>query len=278
MLNLPESIVNKLNSALSQLPKGQSAKVRKTTFEGALNHTLFIETESDRYVFRTRRESSAEEIEEYMRYMYEVMGLFGVGGIFKLRTIAEEIQFMENALAFSLPVPQIICSDRDWIVMEFIQGKTLHESVKKGDIETVFAVLQEMNLAHQHGIIYGDRWGDNELIDDRGNVRLIDFDIEWDYQGSETGVLEALEMAVTLFNSLRLTVVREEFLHFVKSKIVPWLQSSGYDLQKIAMFVEGLGNFYLDPAKPRNIWSLPPSLYLTLKEPRDRLVALLTKV
>lgn len=275
---LPESIVNKLNCALSQLPNGQSARVSKTTFEGALNHTLFIDTERDRYVFRARRESSAEEIEEYMRYMYEVTGLFGIGGIFKLRTIAEEIQFMEKALSVSLPVPQLVRSDSDWMLMEFIKGKTLHESVKTGEIEAVFAVLKEMNTAHQHGIIYGDRWGDNELIDEMGNVRLIDFDIEWDYRGSETGILEALEIAVTLFNSLRLTVAREEFLNLVKNKIAPWLKSSEYDLEKIAMFAKGLGNFYLDPDKPKNVWSLPASLYLTLKEPCDRLVSLLVAV
>lgn len=277
ILDLPESVAKKLDRALSKLSAGNLARVQKTAFEGALNHTLFVETETERYVFRARRETFSVESEEYMKAMYECMGLFGVGGTFELRTIAEEIQFMENAAVASLPVPKLIASESDWMLMEFLPGKTLHESVKMGEVGWVFTVLKAMNLAHQRGIIYGDRWGDNELIDSQGNISFIDFDIKWGYEGSEAGMLEALEMAVTLFNSLRLTTAREELLNLVETEIVPWLKSCGYRLEKIAKFAECLGNFYLNPDKPSNMWSLPSSLYLALREPRDRLVSLLAE-
>lgn len=275
ILDLPESIAQKLDRALSKLPGGNLTKITTTPSEGALNHILFADTETDRYVFRARRETFSQEGEDYMKAMYECMGLFGVGGTFKLRTIAEEIEFMERAIAASLPVPKLIASENDWMLIQFLQGKTLHKSVKNGEIDLVFTVLKAMNLAHQQGIIYGDRWGDNELIDSQGNVSFIDFDIQWDYQGEESGMLEALEMAVTLFNSLRLTTAREELLNLVKTEIAPWLKSSGYAMEKIAKFSESLGDFYLNPDKPTNMWSLPSSLYLTLREPRDRLVSLL---
>ena len=51
--------------------------------------------------------------------------------------------------------------------------------------------MKELNLAHREGIIYGDRWGDREIIDSQGNVRRIDFDIEWSYEGVSNGIVEA---------------------------------------------------------------------------------------
>lgn len=277
-LDLPESVSEKLDYALATLADREILRLEKTTVEGAFNHTLLIETVTNRYIFRTRREVSDPEIQDYMKYMYTAMGFLGeTEGIFRLRTIGEEIQFIEKVLALNLPIPKLVSKGEDWMMSEYIEGTTLHKFVKNGRVDMVLKVVQELHLAHQKGIIYGDRWGDNELINSQGKVHFIDFDIEWIYEGNKTGILTALEVAVTLFNSLRLTSKREDLLDLIKTDIVPWLKSCGYQLEQVAKFTEGLGNFYLDPNKPQNIWSLPRDLYISLEEPTSRLVMMLAE-
>ena len=276
--DLPELVNQKLDYALATIAKQEIRQIEKTTCEGAFNHTLLIETATNRYIFRTRRDVTNQEIEDYMKYMYSSMGFLGeTGGIFRLRNMREEIDFIEKSLALNLPLPKLISKGEDWMLMEYIDGTTLHQFVKIGKVDMVFKVIQEMHLAHQQGIIYGDRWGDNELIDSQGKIYFIDFDIEWIYKGNRTGVLPALEIAVTLFNSLRLTTEREALLNVIQTDIAPWLKACGYHLEQVAKFAQGLGNFYLHPNKPQNIWSLPSHLYVSLAEPTDRLVMMLAE-
>ncbi|MFE1745042.1 hypothetical protein [Coleofasciculus sp. H7-2] len=274
---LPENIAKKLGQALAHIPGGETAKIEKPKGEGAFNHILLITTDEERYVFRARRESSSEEIEAYMRYMYEATSFLEAGGIFKLRNIAEEIDFIKSALAVGLPVPKLIHADTDWMLIEYIEGRTFHEFVKAGEVEILPKILRELNLAHTKGIIYGDRWGDNEIIDSQGNVRMIDFDIEWSYEGVNDGIVEALEMAVPIFHSLRLTSTRNDLLNIVQNDALPLLKSWGYKIDMIGKFIQGFCNFYLDPNKPSNIWSLPPELYVSMTEPANRLIAIFSE-
>jgi len=271
---LPENTAKGLDQALAQLPGGKTARIEKPKVEGAFNHILLITTPEYRYVFRARRESSSDEIEAYMRYMYEATSFLEAGGIFKLRNIAEETDFIKSALAVGLPVPKLIHADTDWMLIEYIEGRTFHEFVKAGEVEILLKILRELNLAHRRGIIYGDRWGDNEIIDSQGNVRMIDFDIEWSHEGVSNGIVEALEMAVPIFHSLRLTSTRNDLLQTVQNDALPLLKSWGYKIDTIRKFIEGFCNFYLDPNKPSNIWSLPPELYVSMAEPANRLIAI----
>ena len=271
---LPKSIAKGLERALDYLPEGKTAEIEKTQFEGSFNHILYITTAVERYVFRAKRESSAEEIKAYMGYMYEATGFIENGGSFKIRNIAEEIDFIKRALAVGLPVPKLIHADNDWMLIEYIEGKTLFEFLEAGEVKFLPKVLQEMNLAHRRGIIYADRWSGNEMIDPQGNVRMIDFDIEWFYQGGNDGTLEALEMAWTIFNAMRVASRRDDLLKIVQTEILPSLKAWDYQISKIGKFIEGLCNFYLNPNKPSNNWSLPTILYVSMAEPANRLVAM----
>ena len=271
---LPENIAKRLEQALAQLPHGKTAKIEKPQVEGGFNHILIITTNEDHYVFRAKRESTLEEIETYMRYMYEATGFLEAGGIFKIRTNAEETDFINRALAAGLPVPKLIHAELDWMLIEYIEGRMFSDFLTAGEVDIVPQILREINLAHRQGIIYGDRWGGNEIIDSHGNVRMIDFDIEWSYEGVGNGIVEALEMAVTIFHSLRLTTARDNLLKVVQVDALPLLKSQGYQLEKIGEFMEGFCNFYLDPNKPSNAWSLPQDLYVSMAEPANRLIAM----
>ncbi|MDZ8242264.1 MAG: hypothetical protein RMZ69_34880 [Nostoc sp. ChiQUE01a] len=271
---LPTDIAQALERALDYLPGGQTAKIEKPESEGLFNHILFITIAGDRYVFRARRDIATEAGDAYMQYMYEATGFIQNGGSFKLRNIADEVDFLKRALAAGLPVPKLIHAAEDWMLIEYVTGKTLFEFLEAGEVKFLPKIVQEMNLAHRQGIIYADRWGGNEMIDDEGNVRMIDFDIEWFYQGGNDGTLEALEMAWTIFNAMRVTSRRDDLLKIVETEVLPSLKVWGYDISKMKNFIEGLCNFYLDPNKPSNNWSFPTTLYISMPEPANRLVAM----
>ncbi|MEB3177540.1 MAG: hypothetical protein VKL59_00630 [Nostocaceae cyanobacterium] len=277
ILLLPANIAQGLESALAYLPGGKTAKIEKPSSEGLFNHILLITTAAERYVFRARRDISTEAGDDYMQYMYEATGFIQNGGSFKLRNIADEVDFLKRALAAGLPVPKLIHAEQDWMLIEYVSGKTLFEFLEAGEIKFLPKVLQEMNLAHKRGIIYADRWGGNEMIDPVGNVRMIDFDIEWFYEGGNDGTLEALEMAWTIFNAMRVTSKRDDLLNLVETEVLPSLKAWGYQISKMKKFIKGLCDFYLDPNKPSNNWSLPTTLYVSMAEPANRLVSMFTE-
>ncbi|HLO84513.1 MAG TPA: hypothetical protein VK203_05790 [Nostocaceae cyanobacterium] len=274
IFSLPPKIAQGLESALNLLPGGKTAKIEKPKSEGCFNHIFFITTAAERYVFRSRRECATTEIRAYMQYMYEATGFIENGGSFKLRDIAEEADFIQRVSAVGLPVPKLIHAEQDWMLIECIEGRSLMDFLESGEVQFLPNVLQEINLAHSKGIIYADRWGGNEMIDDQGNVRMIDFDIEWFYEGGNDGTLEALEMAWIIFNAMRLSSKRDDLLKIVEKEVVPSIKAWGYEMSKMGKFMAGLCNFYLDPNKPGNEWSLSKDLYVKMAEPGNKLVAM----
>jgi hypothetical protein len=220
-----------------------------------------------------RRAASSTEIFDYLNGMYVYTGFPELGGRFRLRSIGEEIAFMQLALGLGLPVPALLAEGDDWMLLEFVTGRTAYAAVKAGDLSVVEQVVATLHQAHAQGVIYGDRWGDNEVIEPGGRVRPIDFDVEWTMREQRPGFLEAMEMGVYLFNALRLTSDRPAMLALARHRLVPRLRAFGYDLGHMARVVDGLGRFYLDPNKPGNEWSLPVSLYRGLAEPIAELVA-----
>ena len=255
---------------MSRLPGGGHGRV-KADSTGALNHVLFVETTAGRCVFRMRREESSVLIFDYLKSMYRCTGFFELGGVFRLRDMPGEAAFMRQAHGAGLPVPKLLHDGGDWILLEFIQGRTTRSAVAEGELSVVPLVVEALHEAHQRGVIYGDRWGDNELIDAERRVHFIDFDVEWHLPVPQPGLLEALEVAVYLLNTLRLTSDRTGMLALTRQQIEPRLNTWGYDMGRLSDFVEGMGRFYLDPNKPANAWSLPRSLYKDLAAPTAEL-------
>lgn len=272
---LPAPVQAALAAALERLPGGHRATITAPPNEGALNHVLLIDTDRGSAVFRMRRDASSAEIFEYLNGMYVYTGFAERGGLFRLRSIAEEIAFVEHARSLGLPVPALLAVGDDWMLIERIHGRTAYAAVSRGDLSVVAPVLETLHEAHARGVIYGDRWGDNEVVEPGGRVRPIDFDVEWTMRAREPGFLEAMECGVYLFNAMRLTSDRPALLALAERELVPRLRARGYDMARMARVVDGLGRFYLDPNKPGNEWSLPLSLYRGLAEPLARLVGAL---
>jgi|GEM_PF-839374 len=70
---------------------------------------------------------------------------------------------------------------RDFIVMEYIEGRSLKELASEGklSIDRIVSIILQMaeglNAAHLAGIVHGDIKSENILIDDSGMVKITDF-------------------------------------------------------------------------------------------------------
>src|ERR1700682_1938292 len=76
-----------------------------------------------------------------------------------------------------------LMGDANYIVLEFVRGKSLRDSLNAGPIPLpqVFAVmhgvLQALDYAHKHAIVHRDMKPENVLLSDDGMVKVADFGI-----------------------------------------------------------------------------------------------------
>src|ERR1700704_3888688 len=76
-----------------------------------------------------------------------------------------------------------LMGDANYIVLEFVRGKSLRERLNRGSIPLpqVFAVmhgvLQALDYAHRHAIVHRDMKPENVLLSDEGMVKVADFGI-----------------------------------------------------------------------------------------------------
>ncbi len=67
-----------------------------------------------------------------------------------------------------------------FIVMEFVKGKTLSDLLEEGltirrSVETVASIAEALSEAHEQGIVHRDIKPSNVLINERGQVKVLDF-------------------------------------------------------------------------------------------------------
>ena len=78
---------------------------------------------------------------------------------------------------------------RPFIVMEFIKGQTLSELIDAGKlsirraVEIVEAVLHALSEAHNRGVIHRDIKPSNIIVNDRGEVKVLDFGLAKNVDG-----------------------------------------------------------------------------------------------
>jgi len=71
-------------------------------------------------------------------------------------------------------------SDQPFIVMEYVKGKSLSDLLDEGltlnrSVEIVSAIAEALGEAHQQGIVHRDIKPSNVLVNERGQVKVLDF-------------------------------------------------------------------------------------------------------
>lgn len=83
--------------------------------------------------------------------------------------------------------------DHPYFIMEYIQGIDLNTAMKIRDIsytekfDIIIQVLKALSYAHKNNVIHRDIKPDNILIDDDGNVKILDFGIAQFYEDKNVG-------------------------------------------------------------------------------------------
>jgi serine/threonine protein kinase/Flp pilus assembly protein TadD len=70
--------------------------------------------------------------------------------------------------------------DQPFIVMEYVKGKSLSDLLDEGltlrrSVEIVSSIAEALGEAHQQGIVHRDIKPSNVLVNERGNVKVLDF-------------------------------------------------------------------------------------------------------
>jgi eukaryotic-like serine/threonine-protein kinase len=90
-------------------------------------------------------------------------------------------------------------ADADFLVMEYLEGETLREQLRRGAmpvrkvVECAEQIAQGLAAAHQKGIIHRDLKPENVFITRQGSVKILDFGIAKLVRNESSGCSETLE-------------------------------------------------------------------------------------
>lgn len=272
--SVPERIREPLAAALRQL-EADGPFVVKVLSGGCLNDMLLLQGPRRNLVFRSRRDLERAGVVSYLTRLYERAGMSRRGGAFRLRSLDDQVAFIARARAAGVRTPPVVCRGDGWMVLEFVEGRTLAEELRDdGCPSVVLRMMQQLASAHSAGVILGDRWGANEIVDPPGHLHFIDFDLEWVGDAGSHGLRE-MEMGVALFGAVLHASRRDDLLGALEEYGLPLLAQWQYDLHLVAETLEGYREFYLSPDKPIVAVSPDRSVYEDMAAPLTQLIGAL---
>ncbi|MCP4213819.1 MAG: radical SAM protein [bacterium] len=272
---LPEEVEDALAQALKSLPDRGPQK-RELLGGGNLNYMIKITNNEGSFVFRYRRPEHTREIEDYLGRLYAGAVFWEETTFLRMRTIAEEVAFITRLREAKLPTVPLVAHGDRWMLLRFVEGRTLSAHLGSGaSVAVVLRLLYQLRVAHEKGIIYGDRWGGNEIVDTGNRLCFLDFDVELPVNSENFEHWKNMEMGVALFGCLLATTQRDAFLGCMEHYGIPQLREWGYRPVAINKVLRGYRSFYLDKNKPVNPLSAPFETYKDMEVSLDKLTDLL---
>jgi tRNA A-37 threonylcarbamoyl transferase component Bud32 len=182
--------------------KSEFKPLPRHVIEGDLN-IHYSYTDEDGGVYSKRVSRDNPEMKKIIHRETRQWGFNREGGKILLRTEQEQREFEKKARDLGLRVLAIIPDSSGSFYRQFLEkATTLDEYLPSASGEDAERVLKEifddLSRAHQAGIVYGDRWPKNILVDPKLGVINIDFDLELQ------GPAKELELAQVIFYGLAL--------------------------------------------------------------------------
>ncbi len=219
--------------------------------QGFLNTVHLAEDGAgQKYVLRIGRDENREDIEEYVTRQIKFLGAADLGATLHYRSIPAQAQFMQSLTAAGVNTPHIAGYGEEWMLMHFAEGRGLStlfaEQPPEEAAKAAAATLGALMDVHKKGICLWDRWGGNELIDNKLNVCFIDFDLRIDFPAQVSSQTQtALDLAFMLRGCLQFSRdaditaaalagvigARDDFDHI-------------YDVKSLSRFIDGQIRFY----------------------------------
>lgn len=202
------------------------------TLEGGFSQHFAYEDEDGKTLLR-RRPLSRPAWEKIIKTNIEQWGFDKDGGQITIRTAEETQEFVERALQAGLRVLPVTPDGTGGSFTPYLESAmTLDAYLPTAPDEDAKRALEELLgdflKAHEAGIVYGDRWYNNILVDPTLGVVNIDFDLKLAGPGKELDLAQAIFYTIALDrNRSPVTLV-----HLLKNC------RNDYDFELIKKFVD----------------------------------------
>ncbi len=152
-------------------------------FIGQLNESVVSRSGPQGLAMLTRHSFPNRHIFDSISDEYHDIGFTQMGGRVRRRTPEEQYSFMRYCAQEGLRVIPPFEIHQSAIDLPFLEhARTLDVFMADADGASAEKVahdlLLDMSKAHQKGVVYGDRWSKNMLVDPRFGPMHIDFDLE----------------------------------------------------------------------------------------------------
>lgn len=120
-----------------------------------------------------------------------------------LRSTEERVAFGEQAFKEGLRVLEPTLLPDGSVQFPYLEGAKIYsEFLRSGEQaegeQRVHELFSDIEAAHTKGIVYGDRWPDNILIDPVRGVVHIDFDLKYGEDGKELEIAQLILYTLAL--------------------------------------------------------------------------------
>lgn len=215
---------------------------------GTLNHVFKLEDKrGEQYMLRIPKAEYRGLIRDYLLQLYRDAGFVTRGNEFFHRTLMQQAKFSWACKKKGILVPDVLLVGKDFLLTRFIDGELYTEAVKQ-NCKAISILFPALINAHRKGIVFGDRWGGNELI--VGNqICFLDFDIGYLWENeSQFQKCKNFELAVAAYGSTLFCSRKGESIRIIENIFKK--NRVEYNLECVNKYLKGYVKFYSNPKKP----------------------------